>query len=131
MNAATSFLVRLYFVVVSAVTLVIVSIALGSLLNTGLKTYIFPAANVPAYLESCLDQYDMYPDPIKDIDAENEISEEERIEACESRNARAVTSHRQSEASQAVQSLATLLVALPLFLLHFRIVYRDWKKIKS
>lgn len=123
MSKASAFILRLYFAVIAAVTLFTLMFGTVDLLNIGLKTYIFQAADVPSYTEDCADPY-KFREPIN-TDSD-EQTEEEAFAACERRNESSQTRYEQQKASDAVRNLAIILVSLPLFILHFRIVYRDW-----
>lgn len=126
MTKGSSLILRLYFAVVSAVTLFTLMFGAIDLLSIGLKTYIFTAADVPDYLENCSTVTSRYPytEPVKV--GEERLSEEELRKQCEARNADSIDSYMRTKASQAVRNLALVIISLPLFLLHFRIVYRDW-----
>jgi len=126
MTKASTFILRLYFAVISAVTLFVLMFGTIDLLSIGLKTYVFPAADVPSYVENCSEQLLYARSPESE-----EIDEERQLELCKQRNASNVENYRQQKASDAVRNLALILVSLPLFLLHFRIVYKDWKEEKK
>lgn len=121
MTKASSFILRLYFAVISAVTLFVLMFGAIDLLSIGLKTYVFTAADVPSYLENCSES-SLFRAPDSD-----EVSEEEIFAKCESRNEATVANYGIEKAENAVRNLALIIVSLPLFILHFRIVYRDWK----
>lgn len=136
MTKASSFILRLYFAVVAAVTLFTLMFGSVQLLDIGLKTYIFTAADRPSYLEDCSN-----PDNIRApiavgeyrelkpvSDEEVSAREEEIRQKCESRNASSLINYQQNKASDAVRSLAMILVSIPLFIIHFKILYRDWKE---
>lgn len=116
------FLTSLYFIVVAAVTIFTLMFGTVDLLSTGLKTHVFKAADVPSYLEVCsANTVEWVEEP--EIDA----SIKEAMDDCAARNERMLAQYQQQKAEDAVQSLSMILVSLPLFLLHFRVVYRDWK----
>lgn len=121
MKQIASFLITLYFVIVSAVALFTLMFSGGELVNIGLKSYIFPAANAPSYIGSCdADAAQLYL-------AEDE-SETDWLEKCEQRRERSFEDHKRQQASNAVRSLALVLVSLPIFLLHFNVVRKEWKR---
>lgn len=128
MTKASSFILRLYFAVVAVVTLFTLMFGTVALLDIGLKTYIFTAADAPSWIENCSDPV-KYREPA--IEGNDPITEEESLAACESRNAAEQSRYEQSKASDAVNNLAMIIVSLPLFLFHFRIVYRDWAEEKN
>ena len=107
------------------------------LLSIGLKTYIIGSADVPSYLENCdvpnPGFYGGVGEPLtKTIDGTSRAYTEAELKAqCESRNATSIQNYRQQKAEAAVRNLALILVSLPLFIIHFRIVYRDWKSEKN
>lgn len=132
MTKGSSLILRLYFAVVAAVTLFTLMYGLIDFLSIGLKTYIFTAADVPTYLESCENPGTRYPEakPVSDT-GNSEYTDEELQAMCERRNADAIANYERQKADQAVRNLALVLVSLPLFITHFRVVYRDWKEIRK
>lgn len=134
MSKGSSIILRIYFAVISAVTLFTLMFATMGLLSIGLKTYIFTSADVPSYgLMNCDSpdakyQYGSVPAPTKVDPAATEILTAEAITArCEASNTTTIENYRHQKANDAVRNLALMLVSLPLFMLHFRFVYRDWK----
>ncbi|MDA0207914.1 MAG: hypothetical protein O3B64_00700 [bacterium] len=122
MKQIGSFLVRLYFIVISAIALIMLAVSSAQLLETGLKTYVFKAADVPRYLETCT-EFDLRVP--KD---EEEFTDTQLLENCERRREISIESYAQEKAQQAVQNLSFFLIFLPLFFLHFRIVWNEYKK---
>ena len=120
---STAFILRLYFAVVSAVTLFTLMFAAVDLLQIGLKTYVITGADQPEWLEDCANAKLNRP-----IVAEGEtaLTDEELFAQCEARNESTISSYQRSKASNAVRNLSLLIVAAPLFAVHFRTLYRDW-----
>ena len=117
-----SFILRLYFAVVSAVTLFTLMFGGIDLLTIGLKTYVVPSANLPGYLQDC--SQPTMPAPTEATGAPAVDAKT----ACEQQNATAIKEFQQQDASNAVRDLAVLIVSLPLFIIHFRILLKDWKE---
>lgn len=140
MTKGSALILRLYFGLVSAVTLFTLMFGTIDFLSAGLKTYVFKAADVPAYgLMNCDSadakyQYGTEVIPAKtptDTATTRELTTEEVKARCEASNATTMENYRTQKAQDAVRNLALILVSLPLFVLHFRVVYRDWKGEKS
>lgn len=128
MSKGSSLILRIYFGVVAAVTLFTLMWGAIDMLNIGLKTFVIKAADVPEYgLENCDVPGSRYGEPMVKTDAGTTLTDEELKEQCERRNADAMDNYKRQKASNAVRDIATVIVSLPLFLVHFRIVYRDWK----
>lgn len=134
MTKGSSLILRIYFGVVAAVTLFTLMYGAIDFLTIGLKTYIFTAADVPEYgIANCDSadakyQYGTVPAPTKAApDATRDLTDEELKARCEASNTTALENYKSQKANQAVRNLALILVSLPLFVLHFRVVYRDWK----
>lgn len=133
MSKGPSIILRIYFAVVAAVTLFTLMYGTIDVLTIGLKTYVFTAADVPTWgLTNCEDPNAVsaiYPGTIKADGSEEDdaLTPEEKKARCESANDAAMESYRRENANNAVRNLALIIVSLPLFLLHFRVVYRDWK----
>jgi len=111
MTKGGSVILRLYFALVAFVTLMMLIFSVSDLINISLKTYVFPAADAPEWPIYC-ESFD------DDIDCDE--TKERELEA-------AVIRKQQN----AVRDISMLLVSAPLFWLHFRIVYRDWKDEKK
>lgn len=124
-KGASSFILRLYFAVVSAVTLFTLMFGLIDFVSIGLKTYIFKAADVPTYIRTCgeLGSYT----PVKPVDGSTGYTAEQQKADCERGREEDLQNYKNQKANDAVRDFALILVSLPLFLVHFRIVYRDWK----
>lgn len=132
MTKASSFIIKLYFAVISAVTLITLMYGLIDFVSLGLKTYVFKAADVPSYLQTCGDgaYYETYygkPTPAA-IDGGSQITPEQALADCERSRADAIENYYNQKANDAVRDFALVIVSLPLFLIHFRFVYRDWKE---
>ena len=124
---------RIYFALISIVTLCILMFGLIDILRIGLKAYVFPAADVPTYLESCEPGSGRFiePKPVATPEEVEQPSIEEQQAQCEARNADALENYQRAKADSAVRNLAMIIVSLPLFILHFRIVFRDWREEKK
>jgi hypothetical protein len=108
---------RVYFAVISAIALIMLMISFMSLFTIGLKTYIFTQADAPEYSRNC---------PAEKI-ATIEDAEIEKID-CDEFKEQELADYRIQKANNAVEATAGVLVALPIFLLHFRVVNREWKE---
>ena len=124
MTKASSFILRLYFAVVSAVTLFTLMFGLIDFLSLGLKTYIFKAADVPTYIRTCGELGSYAPSK---PDGSTTYTPEQQKADCERGRQEDLQNYKNQKANDAVRDFALILVSTPLFLLHFRIVYRDWK----
>ncbi len=137
MAKTSSFIIKLYFAVISAVTLITLMYGLIDFVSLGLKTYVFKAADVPSYLPTCGDQayYEAYYGSSElraKPNAEPPAITAEQAQAdCERGRQDAIDNYYSQKANDAVRDFALVLVSLPLFLIHFRFVYRDWKEDKG
>lgn len=132
-SSVASFILRVYFAVVSAVTLFTLMFGAIDLLTIGLRQ-IIPGANQPEWgLEDCSNLTDRY--PTGKIPGETppvaEPSEEELRAACEARNTDTLRNWKNQQAANLVRNIALILVSAPLFAIHFRVVYKDWKSEKE
>lgn len=127
MTKGSSWILRLYFAVISAITLVTLMFGAIDLVSLGLKSYIFKIADVPDYMENCsnvLMGYPAAPVPTtKDYIAPDEATLRKQ---CEARNVDTIANYHRMKATNAIHDIALIIIALPLFLIHFRFVYRDW-----
>jgi hypothetical protein len=129
MKAISEILFRVYLALVSIVTIFILLAYSGMLLDRGLRTYVFPSANMPAYLTNC--EYDM---PVKEVTPDGvsvPYTEEERAERCAKIQEREIENYQSTQAGRSVTALSYVLISFPIFLVHFIVFYRDWKKSKN
>lgn len=135
MTKGSSLVLRIYFGVVAAVTLFTLMYGAIDFLTIGLKTFIFTSADVPAYnIVNCESpdasyQYGTRSVPVTKENATGTetLTAEETKARCEASNATMMEQYKTQKANDAVRNLALILVSLPLFVIHFRVVYRDWK----
>ncbi len=135
MTKGSSLILRIYFGVVAAVTLFTLMYGLIDFLTIGLKTYIFTSADVPEYgIVNCDSpdagyQFGSRPVPVtkENTTGTETFTTEETALRCAASNDTALENYNIQKANSAVRNLALILVSLPLFIIHFRVVYRDWK----
>ncbi|TAK03946.1 hypothetical protein EPO34_02190 [Patescibacteria group bacterium] len=111
MTKGGSVILRIYFSLVSFVTLMILVFSVSDLVNLTLKTYLFPAADQPSYTVYC--------DP------------SQTAEMCDRQQRDAKEQALVQKQQDAVRDLSLLIVSAPMFWMHFRIVYRDWMEEKN
>ncbi len=113
---------QIYFYAATLIFLVMSVIALISLLNLGLKTYVFTKAEM-AY-DPCVNQptVAIAPPGTSDFKAPTAQEQADQQARCEKQQVDQRDSQRQNTL---VQYLSMLLVAAPLFFLHFRWVQKD------
>jgi len=129
MTKGSSWILRLYFAVISAIMLVTLVFGTIDLLSIGLKTYVFKMADVPDYIENCSVSVSyMAPVPASDKTSAkvDEANRAQALKDCETRVADSLVSYKRQKATSAIHDIALILIALPLFALHFRFVYKDW-----
>lgn len=127
MTKGRSIIIRIYFALVAAVTLFTLMFGAIDFLTIGIKK-IVPGADQPSWMESCTESSlrTMYP-PVTDGKTPA-ITPEQMKADCEQRRADAIENYRREQAQQIARNIALLLVSIPLFAVHFRIVLRDWKE---
>jgi membrane protein insertase Oxa1/YidC/SpoIIIJ len=125
------FFVSLYFTIVSAVTLFTLMFGLIDFLTIGLKTYVFPGADRPSWgLNDC--SVSTLPDmKFQFTYGEEDVSEDQIRARCEQQNVQRMNEYKAQKAESSVRNLALIIVSLPLFITHFRVVNRSWKSKKS
>lgn len=117
-----SIILKIYFSLVSFVTLMMLIFSVSDLINNLLKTYVFTAADDVEWATYC--------DRI--MLKENEMETEEQAEIrCKEQEAREEKASQVRKQQAMVRDISLLVVSAPLFALHFRIVYRDWKSEKK
>jgi len=116
----------IYFYAVSIISLFMVTFAVADLVNSGLKTWVFPNTD-PRYNE-CIpgSNYGGYPRPVA-IEGEKEIPGPTE-EDCAKQNALNRENIIRERQNSAVRDFSFLVVGVPLFLFHFRIIQRERKE---
>jgi hypothetical protein len=123
---------QIYFYAATLIFLIMSVVAAVTLLNLGMKTYVFTKADT-AYGAKCDEAGNQYWEPrpmpvetpAKEGEAAKELTAEEKASrkaACEQALADQKAGERQRELAQ---SLSMLLVAAPLFWLHFKWVQKE------
>jgi hypothetical protein len=107
MSKGGTIILRIYFTLVAFVTLMILIFSVSDLVNTALRTYVFTAADQPAYGTIC------------DLSYQTQ-------EQCDAQKTNETRSALVQKQQSAVRDISLLVVAAPLFWLHWRVVYRDW-----
>lgn len=115
---------NVYLYLVSAVTLFMLMFAFVSLVNLGLRTWIFPMADEPFYYTKPATEYCT---PDKDGKQTCPSAEERaKLEAQDKeRQAEEQTRQRQREL---VQNFSMIIVAGPLFVYHWLVIKKDRKE---
>ncbi len=111
MTKGGSIILRIYFTLVSFVTLMMLVFSVSDLVNIALKSFVFTKADT-GYPTYCDLQYQT-----------QEQCDQQKVQSSD----QAVVEKQQS----AVRDISLLLVAAPLFWLHWRMVYRDWMDSKK
>ena len=128
-STGASFILRIYFAVVSAVTLFTLMFGAIDLLTIGLRQ-IIPNADMPEWgLENCSNTTERWPSTVTVTEDATiqEPTEEELKAACEARNEDTLRNWQSQQAANMVRNIALIIISLPLFIIHFRVVYKDWK----
>jgi hypothetical protein len=123
---------QVYFYAAMLIFLIMSVVGTVSLLNLGMKTYLFPKADY-AYRAKCDDAGMQYwepgPVPVKEGEpAPKELTAEEKAQRkadCEKTLADQVDGDRQRELAQ---NLSMVLVAAPLFWFHFKWAQKEREK---
>ncbi|KKW32840.1 MAG: hypothetical protein UY77_C0012G0007 [Candidatus Uhrbacteria bacterium GW2011_GWA2_53_10] len=107
MTKGGSIILRIYFALVSFVTLMMLIFSVSDLINVTLKTFVFPGADAPEYPTYCDKQYQ---------------TQEQCDQQKENEGHAAMVRKQQN----VVRDISMLVVSAPLFWIHWRILYRDW-----
>ena len=129
MSKATPIIRALYFYAVSIIALFMLVFCCVDLVNLGLKTWVFKNAETSYY--SCVpgsaSTYNNPSAPVPEVKAVPSPTQAE----CDLQNKQNLDNISRQNQSSAVRDLSMLVVALPLFLFHFRIVQKEWKERKE
>ncbi len=122
MALKTSLIRTLYFYVISAIGLLMISFSTADLINLGLKTWVFPKAE--EFYFSC-------PRPVPEpTDQEGRKADQDQ-QFCLEEQKRQLEQRIQARAASAVRDFSFLVVGLPLFWFHFRVAQKERREDKE
>lgn len=112
---------NLYLYVVSAISLFMIVFSVVSMVNLALRTWVFTKADSMSYARPTIDQYCTYGEKgEKTCPSEEERLRREEADMKQQEEQRAADRQR-----DLVQSISFIIVALPVFLYHWRIIRSD------
>lgn len=126
MNKATQIIRSIYFYAVSIIALFMLVFSAVDLINLSLKTWVFK--NIEPQYSSCIPG--SYGVKTPSAIGEN-VPALPTQEECDRQNQQNKENVARQNQSAAVRDFSMLVVALPLFLFHFRIVQKEWKERKE
>ena len=133
MSKATQTIRSIYFYAVSIIALFMIVFSAVDLVNLGLKTWVFKYAD-PAYSFCVPGNVGTYNGPMipapTDPNAKTQPTGPTQAQ-CDTQNQQNEENISRQNQSSAVRDLSLLVVAIPLFLFHFRIVQKEWKERKE
>lgn len=130
MSKTTKIIRTVYLYIAALVSLIFVAVGTGTLLNTALKTYVFPKAEKGGY-GRCNQQPPVYDlDGTKDSDLTTEQQKKQIANMLadyenwkkENSGEECYSAERQSNA---VDAITMIVIALPICLLHWRIIKKE------
>jgi hypothetical protein len=133
MSKATQTIRSIYFYAVSIIALFMLVFSAVDLINIGLKTWVFKNAD-PSYSICIPGNAGTYNGPM--IPAPTDLNVKTAPigptqAQCDVQNKQNEENITRQNQSSAVRDFSMLIVALPLFLFHFRIVQKEWKERKE
>ena len=119
-----SIILRIYFAAVALITLVTLMFGAIDFLTIGLRKLI-PGADRPDWgYQDCANR----PVEIKAAgDTTPSLTDDQWKAQCERDNAMQLENWKNQQMAQMIRNLSLIIISLPLFILHFRVVYKDWK----
>ena len=131
MSKATQTIRSIYFYAVSIIALFLLVFAAVDLVNLGLKTWVFKNAE-PSYSRCIPGSNSIYGAPaIKAAPSDINVPTGPTQAECDLQNKQNDENVARQNQSSAVRDFSMLVVAIPLFLFHFRIVQKEWKERKE
>ncbi len=119
MSSKSQLIRTIYLYAVSLITLVMTIIAASSLINLGLKTWVFTKADRAEF-------YETYPMTIDSkMNATSTAEDRERFKKDQEER------YQIQKQSEAVRSFAMLLVAVPIFFFHWRLARKEKEEKES
>jgi hypothetical protein len=133
MSKATQVIRSIYFYAVSIIALFMLVFSAVDLVNLGLKTWAFKNAD-PSYNVCVPGNAGTYNGPMIPASTDPNVKTPPAGPTqaqCDLQNNQNRDNISRQNQSSAVRDLSMLVVALPLFLFHFRIVQKEWKERKE
>ncbi len=131
MSKATQVIRSIYFYAVSIIALFMLVFSAVDLINLGLKTWVFKNAD-PMYSRCIPGSASAYSAPVAAPEGKSVDPYVGPTQAqCDIQNKQSEENLTRQNQSSAVRDLSMFVVALPLFLFHFRIVQKEWKERKE
>jgi len=135
MTSKTKLIRTVYFYLAALISLIFVAVGTGNLVNTGLKYYFFPKAEKGGY-NQCNQQPPVYgldknayagvATSDQKIQLENMLSDYEQWQ----KNNTGEECYSAQRQSNVVDSLTMIIIALPILLVHWRVIKKE-KEIKE
>lgn len=133
MNPKTKLVRTIYLYIAALVSLIFIAVGTGNLLNTALKTYIFPKAEKGGY-SRCNVQPPIYglekggyatiATEDRKVQLENMLRDYEQWKADNAGD----ECYVQERQNNIVNALTMMLIALPIFAIHWRIIKKEKKE---
>ena len=133
MSKATQTIRSIYFYAVSIIALFMLVFSAVDLINIGLKTWVFKNAD-PSYSICIPGNAGTYNGPMIPASTDTNVKTAPigpTQAQCDVQNQQNEENISRQNHSTAVRDFSMLVVALPLFLFHFRIVQKEWKERKE
>jgi hypothetical protein len=133
MSKSTQTIRSIYFYAVSIIALFMLVFSAVDLINIGLKTWVFKNAD-PSYSICIPGNAGTYNGPMIPASTDPNVKTAPigpTQAQCDVQNQQNEENISRQNQSSAVRDFSMLVVALPLFLFHFRIVQKEWKERKE
>ncbi|MFZ3054914.1 MAG: hypothetical protein WA091_02965 [Minisyncoccales bacterium] len=139
MTKTTKIVRTIYLYTIALISLIFLAVGIGNLVNTSLKAYVFPEAEKKDY-----NMCENYPYFVSTIDADNikgkaDITEDEKVqidnmlkdyENWKTQNTGDVCIKAERQ-KKMVDAVTMILIALPLYLIHWRMARKEKQEIES
>lgn len=111
---------QLYFYIVTLIGLLMIILPTADLINLGLRTWVFPKVEEA--------EYAIYPHPVGPPGTERQETVAEQDARIQKEQAYSKLQRRAHRQRDAIRDISFLIVGLPLFIFHFRVVQREKSK---
>lgn len=127
MTTKTKLIKTIYLYLVAAVSLLFVAIGTGTLLNTGLKFYIFPEAEKKSYFE-CNNQ-----PPVASVISKEGTTEDQKVQIDAllkdyenwKENQSGDKCINPARQNKIIDALTMIIIALPILLIHWKLIRKE------
>jgi hypothetical protein len=139
MTKTTKIVMTVYLYTVSLIALIFFAVGMGNLINTSLKAYVFPEAekrdynmcNNQPYYYSAIDAEKLKSSPALTVDEKTQIDNMIKDYENWKANNAGDACYKSERQKKMLDAITMILIAFPIYLLHWRMARKERQEIES